>query len=67
MKYNAVLFQCRVAGAESFLTIAKSTTGRLKWNAPGPFPRALEVRARFEDDDRPVGVPCPVLPVTAFG
>ena len=65
MRFSSVLFQCRVAGAASFLTIAKSTTGKLTWNAPGPFPRALEVRARFEDGDQPVGVPCPILPVTA--
>jgi hypothetical protein len=65
MKFQSVLFQCRVAGAESFLTIAKSTTGKLTWHAPGPFPRALEVRARFEDQDQPVGIPCPILPVTA--
>jgi hypothetical protein len=63
MKFPAVSFQCRVAGADSFLTIAKSTTGRLTWNAPPPFPRALEVRARFENDSQPVGLPCPVLPV----
>lgn len=67
MKFNTVLFQCRVAGADSFLTIARSTTGKLKWNAPGPFPRELEVRARFAKDDQLVGVPCPVLPVTALG
>ncbi len=65
MKFSSVLFQCRVAGSSSFLTIAKSTTGKLVWNAPGPFPRALEVRARFEEGDEPVGIPCPILPVTA--
>jgi hypothetical protein len=66
MKFGSVSFQCRVAGSVSFLTIAKSTTGKLTWNAPPPFPRELEVRARFEDGDQPVGVPCPVLPVTAL-